>query len=304
MGRVEAANLSTSDLTAEANLAPEPAAPAPAAAPSAVRSGGINPPSDAIMAVVSVSQIPNLTAATKAWLTEHRFTNSLQVANLTEQYLLAVKAKKGTMTELLKAADILRGLHGVEAPNAFDFCPPLDGSESEPEASDASMLSDLPDHEPAQTSAPAPRPRKTPKAAPPKAQEFEESDDDGETVYPPPAAPKRAPVVVQIEGRRPPLNLYLECSPLKGCEFVTLEEWLAPLIEQIERNNGVTSWRAITEFGRFNALLHAGVAQIINGTAPSEFRLPQHLVVLSVYSDYAKAILDLLINRATLVVSK
>jgi hypothetical protein len=161
----------------------------------------------------------------------------------------------------------------------------------------------LPDHAPTPAAA-SPRPRKTPKAAPPKAEEFEESDEDGEVVCPPPAAPKRAPIVVQIEGRRPPLTLYLECSPLKGAEFVTLEEWLAPLIEQIERNNGVTSWRAITEFGRFNALLHAGVAQIINGTAPSEFRLPQHLVVLSIYSDYAKAIIDLLINRATLVVSK
>jgi len=272
-------------------------------ADAAVSSGGINPPRDGIMAVVPVSSIPNLTPATKAWLTEHRFTNSLQVANLTEQYLLAVRAKKGTMTELLKAADVLRGLHGVEAPNAFDYCPALDGTEPEQDATDASMLSDLPDHAP--TPAPAsPRPRKTPKAAPPKAEAFEESDEEGEVVYPPPAAPKRAPIVVQIEGRRPPLTVYLECSPLKGAEFVTLEEWLAPLIEQIERNNGVTSWRAITEFGRFNALLHAGVAQIINGTAPSEFRLPQHLVVLSIYSDYAKAIIDLLINRATLVVSK
>lgn len=259
------------------------------------------------MPVVPVSSIPNITAATKAWLAEHRFTNSLQVANLTEQYLLAVKAKKGTTTELLKAADVLRGLHGVEAPNAFDYCPPLDGTESEPESTAASMLADLPDHPPATASAPvsaAPaRARKPAKAAVVATEGFEESDEEGEAVYPPPA-PKRAPVIVQLDGRRPPLTLYLECSPLKGAEFVTLEEWLAPLIEQIERNNGVTSWRAITEFGRFNALLHAGVAQIINGTAPSEFRLPQHLVVLSIYSDYAKAIIDLLINRATLVVSK
>ena len=276
-------------------------------AAASASSGGINPPSDGIMPVVPVSSIPNITAATKAWLAEHRFTNSLQVANLTEQYLLAVKAKKGTTTELLKAADVLRGLHGVEAPNAFDYCPPLDGTESEPESTAASMLADLPDHPPATASAPvsaAPaRARKPAKAAVVATEGFEESDEEGEVVYPPPA-PKRAPVIVQLDGRRPPLTLYLECSPLKGAEFVTLEEWLAPLIEQIERNNGVTSWRAITEFGRFNALLHAGVAQIINGTAPSEFRLPQHLVVLSIYSDYAKAIIDLLINRATLVVSK
>lgn len=277
-------------------------------AAAAASSGGINPPSDGIMPVVPVSSIPNITAATKAWLAEHRFTNSLQVANLTEQYLLAVKAKKGTTTELLKAADVLRGLHGVEAPNAFDYCPPLDGSESEPESTAASMLADLPDHAPATATASAPaRARKAAKAAAPVAtEEFAESDEDGETVYPPPRpSEERKTVIISPAGvRRAPMTLYLECSPLKGAEFVTLEEWLAPLIEQIERNNGVTSWRAITEFGRFNALLHAGVAQIINGTAPSEFRLPQHLVVLSIYSDYAKAIIDLLINRATLVVSK
>ena len=99
-----------------------------------------------------------------------------------------------------------------------------------------------------------------------------------------------------------PFYLYLECFPIKGATFVTLEEWLDPIFSEIEEAAGVTNWRSIVEFGRVNEMLHIAVRQCIEGKA--DYALPQHLVVLSSYTEYAKATLDLLIRRATLVVKK
>jgi hypothetical protein len=83
---------------------------------------------------------------------------------------------------------------------------------------------------------------------------------------------------------------------------MTLEEWLDPIFTEIEKEAGVTNWRSIAEFGRVNEMLHIAVRRIIEGK--TEYSLPRHLVVLSSYTEYAKAILDLLIRRATLVVKK
>jgi hypothetical protein len=95
----------------------------------------------------------------------------------------------------------------------------------------------------------------------------------------------------------------LECSPIKGANFVILEDWLEPILKEIERVSGVPTWRSIIEFGRFNELLHNAVWNILEGNSDIA-PLPNHLVVLSSYTEYAKATLDLLIRRADIVVKK
>jgi hypothetical protein len=64
----------------------------------------------------------------------------------------------------------------------------------------------------------------------------------------------------------------------------------------------VSNWRSILEFGRVNEMLHVALRNIIEGR--TQIVLPKHLVILSCYTEYAKATLDLLIRHATLVVKK
>lgn len=249
-----------------------------------------------------LANILNLSQKAKAWLAETGFETSVEVAHLTESYLMGQKLSKAVLNDLLKAALILRGLHKIAEPDPFENCPPLGPEGKEPVASKAEMLADLPDHPadpaPIATKAAPPAPPAKPPAAPPAPR--------------PPASTASAPAAelsvnqsVAAPGAVPndaPFYLYLECFPIKGATFVTLEEWLDPIFSEIEEAAGVTNWRSIVEFGRVNEMLHIAVRQCIEGKA--DYALPQHLVVLSSYTEYAKATLDLLIRRATLVVKK
>jgi hypothetical protein len=257
------------------------------------------------MAAVPVASIPNLTAATKEWLSAVGFRNSEQVAHITEQYLAGFKTKKAITTELLKVADVLRGLHGVEVPNPFDNCPTFEKGELVLSAEE--IMADLPDH--------APEIASVEEASEPVETAVDKSVTAKRRGRPPASAAvdkpapadktPNAPLVIHADGdkvKRPPLYLYLECTPIKGAQFVTLEEFLDPVFSEVERSCGVQNWRSITEFGRLNEMLHVALRNIIEGR--TEITLPQHLVVLSIYTEYAKATLDLLIRHATIVVRK
>ncbi len=310
------ANLPPLPPRAAVNLPPAapPAAPAAPPAPPAPQpaSGGINPPAVGLMPSMPLGNIPNLTAAAKAWLHEQGFTTSVQVAHLTEAYLAGFRPRKAVASELAKVADILRGLHGIDTPDPFENCPSGTPSEA---SSPAEMLADLPDlpadaaesakggegapsEEPeAVTDANTPKRRgRPPKSVTPATQAT------AVPLYTPVTEASQRSAAVPADGA-PPYYLYLECFPIKGGDFVTLEDFLAPVFREIERVAGVRSWRSITEFGRFNEMLHLAVADVIAGRAV-EVQMPRHLVVLSIYTEYAKAILDLLIQHAALVVRK
>jgi hypothetical protein len=56
------------------------------------------------------------------------------------------------------------------------------------------------------------------------------------------------------------------------------------------------------EYGLAAEMLHVAVRNIIEGR--SNFTVPEHIVVLSSYSEYAKVLMDLLIRYANVVVKK
>ncbi len=272
-----------------------PPPPAPIDTSKQQTAGDINPPSHGSLFVsgveveaadsaersttppMSLAAIPNVSQKAKAWLESQGVTSSVQIAHLTEAYLMGFKLTKTLMADLLKVSRVMRGLHRIEEPDPFANLPPI--SDAERSASSAEMLADLPDHEPAVVEEERPAPPAPPARA---------------------AAPSPAPAPVVEKA---PFYLYLECAPVKGATFVTLEEFLTPVFREIEKAAGVRSWRSITEFGRFSEMVHLCIRDIIEGRAEG-VSLPEHLVVLSIYTEYAKAALDLLMARATLVVSK
>lgn len=197
------------------------------------------------------------------------FVDSLEVAHATVSWLRAANAPAALVGEIDALAGQMRALHGVTVPRPFDLCPFLDGSE--PEASPAEVAAALPPH--ADT---------PPLAAQPVALS---------------AAPVAAPATLGVT-----YTLYLDCCPVKGAPFVTLEDWLDPVFRAIEAQCGVDNWRSVLEFGKASELFHVAVRNALEGRA--DLRVPGHLVVLSAYSDYAKATLDLLIRYATVVVRR
>lgn len=334
------------------NLPPRPPAPPSAKPPASLsmgapntsevatissdddEDGGINPPSMAGLVppserttttaspAIPLAAIPNLSQRARIWLESKGFEDSIQVAHLTEPYLMGGKPTKALMGDLLKMALILRGLHKISEPTPFENCPELLGK-PEKVASKAEMMSDLPDlpgtpplsdmpagsmppkgfvpKSPYSLSAPADEPIMTD----PSQHDPQFADPDEE--YQEPITERIATLQsvntpVTAADSEEPFYLYLECFPIKGANFVTLEQWLDPIFGEIEAEAGVTNWRSIVEFGRMNEMLHIAVREIIKGK--TQYSLPRHLVVLSSYTEYAKAILDLLIRRATLVVKK
>jgi hypothetical protein len=281
------------------NVAPKVAAPP-------VDMGGVNPPPAPTKSLfqapaiedteveqgareatpaMPLANILNLSQKGRAWLESAGFKDSFEIANLTEAYLMGHKITKTVLSDLLKVSLVLRGLHKVSEPDPFTYCPPLLPS-TEQVASKAEMMSDLPDHaldsEPTVFVAPAAPAAPAKPAAPVKA-----------------AVAESRTVTTKTEA---PFYLYLECFPIKGANSITLEEWLDPVFSEIEKEAGVQNWRSIVEFGRMNEMLHIAVRNIIEGR--TEIKLPEHLVILSCYTEYAKATLDLLIRRATLVIKK
>jgi hypothetical protein len=306
--------------------------------PLPVISMGVNPPSmEEILAfppvpsdrepmpVVAIDRIPNLGAKAKNWLVSHEFSNSLQIAHITEAYLSSLRASKAVLTDVMKVVEIMRHLHMVDDPDPFSVCPtPL--GQAETVSSHRDMMTDLPAHKdapsllatpPIMPNLPPPRP---PASAPSAAVAPPAPPARSTPTAPPaPSAPPRpaapaapaapsTPAAPTVHASAPtptaaPFTLYLECSPIKGANFVILEDWLEPILKEIERVSGVPTWRSIIEFGRFNELLHNAVWNILEGNSDIA-PLPSHLVVLSSYTEYAKATLDLLIRRADIVVKK
>jgi hypothetical protein len=261
---------------------------------------------------IPISAILNLSQKARTWLEASGFTNSVEVAHLNEAYLMGAKLPKTVFNDLLKMALILRGLHRIAEPNPFESCPEL-GGKPEKISTKAEILEDLPNHPGTPPLNAAPAISGPPKGFVPTAPRAEPIMDPEDVFLEEPVTEKIAatrPVVttsapqapVSLAPTQPPFYLYLECFPIKGATFVTLEEWLDPIFCEIEQEAGVTNWRSIVEFGRMNEMLHVAIRNVIEGN--TQYSLPEHLVVLSSYTEYAKAILDLLIRRATLVVKK
>ena len=56
------------------------------------------------------------------------------------------------------------------------------------------------------------------------------------------------PVEVPAALQRKKLALYVDCIPLKGADranYVTLDTWLAPIVQEVAEMNGVADWRLI-----------------------------------------------------------
>lgn len=253
---------------------PLAAAPSPAYADD-VFDPPVNPsqasaPSQSLVQPIPLAKIPGIKPATVQRLAALGYENSLEVAHTTIAYLQAAGMTRLNLTvEIDLLAEQMRTLHGVTAPRPFDFCPII----GEQAASPAEVASALPAHA----------------GTPPLA------------ATPPslavgPAAPA-APAAASAG-----FILYLDCSPVKGAAFVTLEDWLDPVFRGIEQQCGVQHWRSVLEFGKASELFHAAVRNALDGR--SDLRVPAHLVVLSTYSDYAKSTLDLLIRYATVVVRR
>ena len=259
-------------------------------------------PSDNASPPIPVASILNLSQKARTWLEASGFTNSVEVAHLNEAYLMGAKLPKTVFNDLLKMSMILRGLHRIAEPDPFENCPEL-GGKPEKVSSKAEILEDLPNHPGTPPLNDAPAISGPPKGFVPTAPRAEPIMDPEDVFLEEPVTQKIAalsPVVTP--PTQPPFYLYLECFPIKGATFVTLEEWLDPIFCEIEQEAGVTNWRSIVEFGRMNEMLHVAIRNVIEGN--TQYSLPEHLVVLSSYTEYAKAILDLLIRRATLVVKK
>lgn len=228
-----------------------------------------------VVARIPVANIPGIKPAVLKSLQSMGFVDSLEVAHATVSWLRSAGVTGARVNEIEALAGQMRALHGVTAPRPFDFCPLLDGIE--PEASPADLAAALPSH-----------PDTPPLAAQPVALSAPSA----------PAPPVAAPAATQAAG----FTLYLDCCPVKGAPFVTLEDWLDPVFRAIEAQCGVDNWRSVLEFGKASELFHAAVRNSLEGR--SDLRVPGHLVVLSAYSDYAKATLDLLVRYATVVVRR
>jgi hypothetical protein len=248
---------------------PLAAAPSPAYADD-VFDPPVNPaqapaPSKSLVQPIPLATIPGIKPAIVQRLTTLGYENSLEVAHTTIGYLQAAGVTRLSHTaEIDLLAEQMRTLHGVTAPRPFDFCPLI----GEQPASPAEVASALPAHA----------------GAPPLA-----ATPPSLAVGPAAAAPAG-------------FILYLDCSPVKGASFVTLEDWLDPVFRGIEHKCGVQHWRSVLEFGKASELFHAAVRNALDGR--SDLRVPAHLVVLSTYSDYAKSTLVLLIRYATVVVRR
>jgi hypothetical protein len=263
-----------------------PAPPLPPIQP--FYNNGINPPVDpfefpptdheendfAPMPSVDIDRIPNITPKIKKKLAEMGFRVSTEIAHVTEQYLSTLKLPPATAREILQAAVTLRGLHAITEPNPFEVLAHIGlvAQEAERPLTPQEMSADLPNIP----------------GAPPLA-----STPPSLTTEPAPA---------EKSACASSFNVYLECVPIKGVKYTVLEDWLDPIFTAMEAEAGVKDWRSIMEYGRAAEMLHVAVRNIIEGR--SNFTVPEHIVVLSSYSEYAKVLMDLLIRYANVVVKK
>jgi hypothetical protein len=95
-------------------------------------------------------------------------------------------------------------------------------------------------------------------------------------------------------------TLYIDCTPVKGAEVTLLEDWIAPILESIAQGQKVAHWRMVTEYGVAANLLIQHTLAALDGQRPT----PAHLAVVSPYCEPAKTILDILIQRASVVVRR
>lgn len=230
---------------------------------------------------LEIADIPGISARAVKKLGELGVSTSLEVAHITQSYLASWGVTAAMTKDILAQAEKMRSYHSIQEADPWNCCPQR---EDEPAASPHDMVADLPAHPgtPPLAAAPVvftPEPAPVPPSAPP-------------------AATADAPEPLSSGG----FVLYLECSPIKGAAFMTLEEWLEPVFKGIEHSCGVQHWRSVLEFGRAAEMFHAAVKNAAEGK--SDLVLPRHLVVLSCYSDYAKATLDVLLRYATIVVRR
>ena len=229
---------------------------------------------------LEIADIPGISARAVKKLGELGVSTSLEVAHITQSYLVSWGVTAAMTKDILAQAEKMRSYHGVQEADPWNCCPQ---PEKEAVASPHDMVADLPPH-----------PGTPPLAADPVV--F--TDAPTPPLSAPPAAISASPELLPNGG----FVLYLECSPIKGAAFVTLEEWLEPVFKGIEHTCGVQHWRSVLEFGRAAEMFHAAVKNAAEGK--SDLVLPKHLVVLSCYSDYAKSTLDVLLRYATIVVRR
>lgn len=268
---------------------PPPLSSRTAPPPPSVHQGdqGINPVSPTAFGegtpwtdnpIIIIEKIPGVTAKVTQQLKALGLTHSLEVAHLTLPYLRAAGMSVPNSREILKLADEMRNFHEVLDPDPWACCPPL----APVEAGEAS---------PQELAAPLPPHAGTPplEATPPKIMPLPVGS------VPPHAAPKRKPAPTTQ-----PFVLYIDCAPVKGVGAALFEDWIAPMLEGVAEANNQPHWRAVTEYGVVANTLASLTLEALNSGNP----IPAHLVVLSPYAEPAKFVLDLLIQRASVVVRR
>jgi hypothetical protein len=228
---------------------------------------------------LEIADIPGISARAVKKLGELGVATSLEVAHITQSYLVSWGVTAAMTKDILAQAEKMRSYHGIQEADPWNCCPQ---PEKEAVASPHDMVADLPAHP----------------GTPPLATDPVVFTDTPAPLSAPPAVISAAPELLPNGG----FVLYLECSPIKGAAFITLEEWLEPVFKGIEHTCGVQHWRSVLEFGRAAEMFHAAVKNAAEGK--SDLVLPKHLVVLSCYSDYAKSTLDVLLRYATIVVRR